>query len=97
MGIGGEIECSVPLKESEKFGLFLQELMLNQSIYYYLCGVPNRRKITYSVVRPIFQELLEATFRSRIRGCFEGNCSAALSAGPWRATLVMGWGTNTRC
>jgi hypothetical protein len=61
-GHAGEVECSVPLKESEKCGLFLQELMLNQGIYYYLCGVPNRRKIANSVVRPIFQELLESYF-----------------------------------
>jgi len=52
----------VPLNESEKFGLFLQELMLNQGIYYYLCGIPNRRQVANSVVRPIFQELLDAYF-----------------------------------
>jgi len=90
MGIGGEIECSVPLKESEKFGLFLQELMLNQSIYYYLCGVPNRRKIAYSVVRPIFQELLEAYFpvtnpwllrRQLLSGSLSGSVAGDFSDG----------------
>jgi hypothetical protein len=63
IGSAGEIECSVPLKEGEKLDLFLQELMLNQGVYYYLCSIPNRRQIAKSVVRPIFQKLLEARFR----------------------------------
>jgi hypothetical protein len=81
---GGEIECSVPLKEGEKFGLLLQELMLNQAIYYYLCSVPNRRKVANSVVRPIFQELLEAyfpvTYPSLLRRQFlSGSLSGSLA------------------
>jgi len=51
------------LQEGEKVGLFLQELMLNQGIYYYLCGIQNRRKIANNVVRPIFQKLLESYFK----------------------------------
>jgi hypothetical protein len=82
-GTIGHIECSVPLKEGEKFGLFLQELMLNQGVYYYLCSVPNRRKIANSVVRPIFQELLEAyfqvTYPSLLRRHLEGRLSGSFA------------------
>ena len=55
----GQFTCSISRKETEKFDLFLQELMLNHGLYYYLCSLRNRREIARLVVRPIFQELLE--------------------------------------
>lgn len=58
----GQFECSIRRKDGERFELFLQELMLNQGLYYYLCSVSNRKEIARSVVRPIFQELLEWCF-----------------------------------
>ena len=85
IGHGGEAECSVPLKDGDKFGLFLQELMLNQGIYYYLCSVPNRRKIANSVVRPIFQGMLDAffpvTYPSLLQRQIIGGSSAGSLAG----------------
>jgi len=59
----GEFQCFVPFKELEKFDLFLQELMVDLGLYYYLCSVPKRREVEKSVVRPIFRELLEAHFQ----------------------------------
>jgi hypothetical protein len=55
----GRFVCSINRKESEKFDLFLQELMFNHGPYYYLCSLPNRTVVAGLVVRPIFQELLE--------------------------------------
>lgn len=59
----GEFQCFVPFKELERFDLFLQELMVDLGLYYYLCSVPNRREVERSVVRPIFRELLETHFQ----------------------------------
>ena len=58
----GQFKCSIGRKDGEKFELFLQELMFNQGLYYYLCSVPNRKDVARTVVRPIFQELLEWCF-----------------------------------
>src|SRR5579863_9483642 len=55
----GRFVCSISRKESEKFDLFLQELMLNHGPYYYLCSLPNRTAVARLAVRPIFQELLK--------------------------------------
>jgi len=59
----GEFRCFVPHKELEKFDLFLQELMVDLGLYYYLCTVPNRREVEKSIVRPIVRELLETHFQ----------------------------------
>lgn len=40
-GSPGRFICSISRKESEKFDLFLQELMFNHAPYYYLCSLPN--------------------------------------------------------
>src|SRR6266851_5576378 len=53
----------VSSKDPEKLDLFLQELIFNQALSYYLCSVPNRREIARSVVKPVFQQFLEARFR----------------------------------
>jgi hypothetical protein len=58
----GRFTCSVPRKEVQKFELFLQELIFNHGLYYYLCSLPNRTEIARVVVRPIFRELLEFSF-----------------------------------
>jgi hypothetical protein len=58
----GRFTCSVPRKEVQKFELFLQELIFNHGLYYYLCSLPNRTDIARLVVRPIFQQLLEFSF-----------------------------------
>ena len=58
----GEFKCFVPFQEIEKFDLFLQELMLDHGLYYYLCGVADRKELERSVVRPIFQRLLESHY-----------------------------------
>lgn len=55
----GQFTFSISRKQSEQFDLFLQELMLNHGLYYYLCSLPNRKETARLVVRPIFQELLE--------------------------------------
>lgn len=48
-----ELSLSVPGKERWNLDLFLQELILTQGLYYYLCGVSNRRHIASAVVKPI--------------------------------------------
>ena len=67
----GRFRCSISRKESEKFDLFLQELMLNHGPYYYLCSLPNRVAVARLAVCPIFQKLLELGYEfmypSRIR------------------------------
>ncbi len=55
----GRFIFSISRKESEKFDLFLQELMFNHGPYYYLCSLPNRTAVARLAVCPIFQKLLE--------------------------------------
>jgi hypothetical protein len=55
----GRFICSISRKESERFDLFLQELMFNHGPYYYLCSLPNRTAVARLAVCPIFQQLLE--------------------------------------
>jgi hypothetical protein len=59
----GAFKCSIPAKDQNNFDLFLQELMLNQGLYYFLCGVQHRRGITRSAVKAMFQELLDSRFQ----------------------------------
>jgi hypothetical protein len=58
----GEFNCSVPFKELEQFDLFLQELMLDHGLYYYLCTVSDRRELERFVVRPVFRDLLASCY-----------------------------------
>jgi hypothetical protein len=55
----GQFTLSVSRKQNEAMDLFLQELMFNHGVYYYLCSLPNRKEIGRQVVQPIFEELLE--------------------------------------
>ncbi len=58
----GTFEVSIPGKESWHLDSFLQEVILHRGLYYYLCGVPNRREVARHVVTPIFEELRGARF-----------------------------------
>jgi hypothetical protein len=58
----GQFTFSVSRKQNEAMELFLQELMVNHGVYYYLCSLPNRRKMARQVVQPIFEELLEFSY-----------------------------------
>src|SRR5580692_2433027 len=55
----GQFTFSISRKQGEKYDLFLQELMFNHGLYYYLCSVPNRKEVARLVVRPIFEKFLE--------------------------------------
>src|SRR6266581_4071688 len=58
----GQFTFSISRKQNEAMDLFLQELMVNHGVYYYLCSLPNRREIARQVVQPIFEELLEFSY-----------------------------------
>jgi hypothetical protein len=45
-----------------KVDAFLQELMMSRALYYYACGIKNRRRVAAKVIAPIFQQLLESRF-----------------------------------
>lgn len=49
-------------EDQKKIDLFLQDLMLNNGLYFYLCTVPNRRNVARTIVVPIFDRLLEASY-----------------------------------
>ncbi len=59
----GRFRYAVAWKDSAALDLFLQELMFNQALYYYLCGFSARRELARLVVKPIFEALLESRFR----------------------------------
>jgi hypothetical protein len=56
----GMVRLTVPGKDGWNLDSLLQELGFNQGLYYYLCTVPDRRRIARTVVKPIFEELLMA-------------------------------------
>jgi len=58
----GQFTFSVSRKQNEAMDLFIQELMFNHGVYYYLCSLPNRKEIARQVVQPIFEELLEFSY-----------------------------------
>ncbi|PSH04307.1 MAG: hypothetical protein CXZ00_08085 [Acidobacteria bacterium] len=58
----GEFKLSVPGKECWDLDLFLQEIIFQHGLYYYLCTVSNRREVARSVVKPIFEDLLVSRF-----------------------------------
>ncbi len=45
-----------------KIDAFLQEIMLSRALYYYACGVKNRRSVTAKVIAPIFRQFLQSRF-----------------------------------
>lgn len=58
----GRFGICVPGKECWNLDLFLQEIVLHRGLYYYLCGVPNRREVARYVVAPIFEKLRGSRF-----------------------------------
>jgi hypothetical protein len=58
----GMFEVSIPGKECWDLDSFLQEIILHRGLYYYLCGVANRREVAKYVVTPIFEKLRTSRF-----------------------------------
>jgi hypothetical protein len=58
----GLFKVSVPGKECWSLDSFLQEIVLHRGLYYYLCGVLNRREVAKLVVMPIFENLRSSRF-----------------------------------
>ena len=58
----GELALSVPGGERQNLNHFLQEIIFSRGLYYYLCGISNRRHVARRVVKPIFEELLQSHF-----------------------------------
>jgi len=59
----GHFRCGSPFKDLLKFDLFLQELIFNRGLYYYLRNTRRRRETVRAVVLPIMKELLESRFK----------------------------------
>jgi hypothetical protein len=57
-----ELTLSVPANECSQLDMFLQELVLTKGLYYYLCGISNRRRVAKTVVKPVFEQLLTSRF-----------------------------------
>jgi hypothetical protein len=58
----GTFKISIPGKECWDLDSFLQEIVLHRGLYYYLCGVLNRREVAKCVVMPIFDNLRMSRF-----------------------------------
>jgi hypothetical protein len=58
----GTFTVSVPGKDCWNLDSFLQEIILHRGLYYYLCGVLNRREVAKYVVVPIFEDLQTSRF-----------------------------------
>jgi hypothetical protein len=58
----GTFEISVPGAECWSLDSFLQEIVMHRGLYYYLCGVQNRREVAKLVVLPIFEDLRSSRF-----------------------------------
>jgi hypothetical protein len=58
----GTFKVSIPGRECWNLDSFLQEIVLHRGLYYYLCGVMNRREIAKLVVAPIFEYLRSSRF-----------------------------------
>lgn len=54
----GAFNISIPAKQTAGLDAFLQEITFQHGLYYYLCGVPNRRDVARLIVKPIFEGLL---------------------------------------
>ena len=52
----------VPSKECWDLDSFLQEIVLHRGLYYYLCGVANRKEVAKYVVAPVFEKLRASRF-----------------------------------
>jgi hypothetical protein len=58
----GTFTVSVPGKDRWNLDSFLQEIIPHRGLYYYLCGVLNRREVAKDVVMPIFKNLQMSRF-----------------------------------
>jgi hypothetical protein len=58
----GTFTVLVPGSDCWNLDSFLQEIVLHRGLYYYLCGVMNRREVAKLVVAPIFEELRSTRF-----------------------------------
>jgi hypothetical protein len=58
----GEYYATLDGTPGAKVDAFLQELMMSRALYYYACGIKNRRRVAAKVIAPIFQQLLESRF-----------------------------------
>jgi hypothetical protein len=58
----GTFKIIVPGRECWNLDSFLQEIVLHRGLYYYLCGVVNRREVAKLVVVPIFEDLRSSRF-----------------------------------
>src|ERR1700722_4949155 len=58
----GAFRLSVPGEQCWNLDSFLQAISLQHGLYYYLCGVPNRREVARFVVKPVLEELLGSRF-----------------------------------
>ena len=58
----GTFKIVVPGKQCWSLDSFLQEIVLHRGLYYYLCGVVNRREVAKVIVAPIFEELRTSRF-----------------------------------
>jgi hypothetical protein len=58
----GTFSIVVPGSDGWNLDSFLQEIVLHRGLYYYLCGVVNRREVAKLVVAPIFEELRSSRF-----------------------------------
>jgi hypothetical protein len=58
----GTFKISVPSKYSSGLDSFLQEITFQHGLYYFLCGVPNRRVVARLIVKPIFEGLLQSQY-----------------------------------
>jgi hypothetical protein len=58
----GTFKLSIPAMDSEGLDAFLQEITFQHGLYYYLCGVSNRREVARKIVKPIIEGLLESQY-----------------------------------
>jgi hypothetical protein len=58
----GTFKVSIPTKDSTGLDTFLQEITFQHGLYYYLCGVSNRRDVARKIVKPIIEGLLESQY-----------------------------------
>jgi hypothetical protein len=87
---GQDIELSLSADDPDRVSTYFYALLFDRAIYYYLCGIKNRREIARVAVQPIFGELLQWCFAytspsSIRRHVLHG--SAAWVAGEFRESM----------
>jgi hypothetical protein len=58
----GTFMMSIPARHCVGLAAFLQEITFQHGLYYYLCGVSNRRDVARLIVKPIIEELLQSQY-----------------------------------